>query len=545
MQQLDYPPTVASFVRHQAEARGDSPLIVLGERRLGYADAERRSAVLARGLLADGAGKGTRIGLLMPNGPEWVLAWLAAARIGALVVPLNTFYKTRELGWALHHADIDTLLTVDGFLGNDYLSRLEEYAPELGDRASGSIRTAALPYLRRVHVWGSEQRSWTCSAPGSLDQLAGEGDVDDELLAAVERSVSPADELILIYSSGSTADPKGAIHTHGAVLRHSLTLNGFRGITAEDRVYSPMPFFWVGGFVFVLLSAMHAGGCVLSEERFEAGATLEYLERERATIVAGWPHYGKAMSEHPDFASRDLSSIRSGNIYAIIPDSARPADPELRPNSLGMTETCGPHTIDDMERDLPERLRGSFGQSVPGLEHKVVDPGGGAPLAAGEPGEICVRGYSVMRGLYKVEREQTFDADGFYHTGDGGLFDADGYLFFEGRLGDVIKTAGANVSPREVEVVLEALPEVKAAYVVGVPDPARGQNVAAAVVLEPGATIGADDVRGRLRDVLSAYKIPRHVYFHTAAELPFTDTGKIDKRSLGDMLTRRVAHETG
>jgi acyl-CoA synthetase (AMP-forming)/AMP-acid ligase II len=364
---------------------------------------------------------------------------------------------------------------------------------------------------------------------------------DAAFLKEVESCVAPADPMVIIYSSGSTADPKGAIHTHGAVIRHSFNLNGFRDLTPEDRIFSPMPFFWVGGFVFTLLAAMHAGAFMICEEAFEAGETLELLERERATIVAGWPHYSRAMADHPTFGQRDLSSVRSGNLYEILPDAVRPQDPELRSNSLGMTETCGPHTIEWMDRDLPEELRSTFGRSAPDVEHKIVDPETGATLPAGEEGEICVRGYNVMQGLYKVEREDAFDADGFYHTGDSGSFNADGWLFFKGRQGDLIKTAGANVTPREVEVVMDAYPEIKASFVVGVPDPDRGQNVAAAVILKHGAELSAEDLRDRLRAELSAYKVPRHTFFYGDGELPFTDSGKIDKGRLAELLARRIA----
>jgi len=536
--------TVATFVRAVADAYGDKTLIVLGEERLSYRDAERRSSALARALVARGIGKGTHVGLLMPNGPDWVVAWLAAARMGAVVVPLNTFYKARELGWVLRHADVDTLLTVDRFLGNDYLARLEEFAPELARASSVPLHLASLPYLRRVYTWSRTAedvpaRAWT-SAGGEGLQNDGQP-VSEALLSALEAAVDPSDPMVLIYSSGSTADPKGALHSQAAPIRHAAILNRFRRIGADDRLYSPMPFFWVGGFVFVLLSAMQAGATILAEEAFEPGQTLAYLERERATIVAGWPHYGKAMAEHPSFAVRDLSSIHSGNIYAILPPRVRPADPELRPTALGMTETCGPHTIADMQTDLPEALRGSFGMSVPGLEHKIVDPTTGARLPNGSSGEICVRGYSVMLGLYKVDRESTFDEEGYYHTGDGGHFDQHGHLFFEGRLGDVIKTGGANVSPREVELVLEAIEDVKEAYVVGVPDPVRGQNVAAVLVPLAGRSLDEQVIRSAARAELSAYKVPRHLFFHRSEELPFTDTGKIDKRRLQAMLSKRLA----
>jgi acyl-CoA synthetase (AMP-forming)/AMP-acid ligase II len=384
-----------------------------------------------------------------------------------------------------------------------------------------------------VIAWGSPNREWCYAGPEALT-TAGRNlpSVDDSFLRSVEDSVAPADALVMIYSSGSTGDPKGAVHTHGAIVRHAHNLNQFRDILASDRVYSPMPFFWVGGLVFSLLSAMHAGACLLTEDSFEPGATLEFLERERATVVTGWPHYAKAMVEHPSFAGRDLSAVRAGNLYEVLPEPLRPEDPELRSNALGMTETCGPHTIDKMDEDLPEALRSSFGHSVPGVEHKIVDPVTGKDLPPGEFGEICVRGYSLMQGLYKIERGDTFDADGFYHTQDGGYFDANGILFFQARLGDLIKTGGANVTPREVEATLELIPSVREAYVVGLADAERGEVVHAAIVLQSGEPATGEELRARLKSELSAYKIPRAFHFYSHEKLPFTDSGKIDKRAL-------------
>jgi len=537
----DFEPTLSVFLAECSAAFGDRPLILLDDERISYAEAAARSETLALGLLASGVVKGTRVGLLMPNGPDWVVAWLAAARIGAVVVPLNTFYKARELCWVLRHADVHSLLMVPDFLNNDYLERLESGAPGLANCRDGAVLTSDLPCLRNVFVWGGCDRAWAKS-DRDLERAASDAPaVDTDFLAAAELCVTPADAMVIIYSSGSTADPKGAVHTHGTVIRHAFNLNAFRDLTKDDRLFSPMPFFWVGGFTFTLVSAMHVGAFMLCERVFEPGETLELLERERATIVAGWPHYSRAMVDHPSFHERDLSAIRSGNLYEILPEAVRPKDPELRSNALGMTETCGPHTIEWMNVDLPEKLRGAFGKSVPGVEHKIVDPQTGERLPTGSSGEICVRGYSLMQGLYKVEREDVFDDEGFYRTGDTGYFDEDGWLFFKGRAGDLIKTAGANVTPREVEVAIDAIDEVKAGYVVGVPDPDRGQNVAAAVILKQGAKLDSDALRQRLREELSAYKVPRHFFFYADGELPFTDSGKIDKRRLTALLSERIA----
>jgi acyl-CoA synthetase (AMP-forming)/AMP-acid ligase II len=285
---------------------------------------------------------------------------------------------------------------------------------------------------------------------------------------------------------------------------------------------------------------MYRGATLLCEDGFDPDRTLAFLSRERATIVSAWPATIQALAQHPRLREYDFSAVRAGTLYEVMPPDKRPADLELRTNALGMTETCGPHTWGDMKVDLPESLRGSFGSAVPGVEHKVVDPETGERLGAGEYGEICVRGYNLCQGLYKREREESFDADGYYHTGDGGWFDAEGHLFFKGRLGEMIKTAGANVSPREVEVALEAVPEVKLAAVVGVPDPVRGQLVAAALVAEPGHQIDLAAVRARMREELSAYKVPRHLFVLRHDEIPLTDTGKVHKKRLLELLEPRV-----
>lgn len=529
---MESPPlTVGPWIRSLAERSGAHELIVQDQRRISYAEAEEASARLALALVARGATKGSRVGVLLPNGPDWVVAFLAAARIGAVTVPINTFFQARELGWMLRHADVQLLLAAPRFLSHDYLARLEEIAPGLAAGATAPLRLAELPHLRRVLVLGGERAPRWAEPAAPL--LAGPR--DDAFLRALEAQVSPADPLLILYSSGSTADPKGAVHGQGAVLRHSHALFSARAVRPDDRVWSPMPFFWVGGLVFALLGNLHAGATTLCEEVFDPERTLRFLERERATLAFGWPHFGKALAEHPSRRERDLSALRGGNLPDILPDEVCPADPELRANALGMTETLGPHTWGGSGR-LPERLRASFGSALPGIEHKVVDPATGATLPPGETGEICVRGYSVMQGLYKRERGETFDADGFYHTGDAGRFDESGILFFTGRLGELIKSGGANVTPAEVEAVLAAQPEVREAYVVGVPDAERGEAVAAAVVLAEGARLEADALRARVKRELAAYKVPRLVHFAAPGTLPFTDSGKIDKRRLRALL---------
>lgn len=537
-----FAPTSGTLVRECARRFGPHPFVVLGDERLTYAEAEERSSRLARGLLASGVGKGTRVGLLAPNSPEWVVAWLAATRIGAVVAMLNTYNKAPELRRTIRHADLHTLLTVGELLGTDELDRLEEAVPGLDD-PSGRQRHEHLmlpshPYLRSVWTWGAAPRTWC----GPLDDLAARGDdVSEELLAEVEAEVHPSDPMVIVYSSGSTADPKGAVHTHGATVRHAHNLWQMRDLRHDDVLYTPMPLFWVGGFSFTLMAAMHAGATLVFEERFEPGATLDLIERERVTQVLGWPHMAKALVDHPTFARRDLSAIRAGNVTALLPQDEQ-VDAEVpKANSLGMSETLGPHTFYPRVPLTPE-TEGSFGVSVPGVEHRIVDPVTLEDVPVGGTGEVWLRGYSLMVGLNKRELSDTFTADGWYRTGDAGRFDEAGHFYFTGRMGDLIKTSGMNVTPREVEIALEELPEVVMAFVTGIDHADRGQDVVAAIALSPGAELDAEAARARVKERLANYMVPKHVaVFADQTELPWLDSGKVDRRRLAALLEERFA----
>lgn len=536
-----YPPTSGNLVRTAAERFGDHDFVVLGDERMTYAQADARSARLAEGLLASGVGKGSHVALLAPNGPAWVVGWLAATRIGAVTALLNTYNKARELGWLLRHSDAQVLLTVDAHLGHDYLERLEQAVPGLADATAERVMVASQPYLRSVWSWGDGARPWA----GRVDDLTTRADdVPDGLLAAVEEQVTPADPMVIVYSSGSTTDPKGAVHTHGAAVRHAHNLGQMRELGEDDVIYTPMPLFWVGGFSFTLIAAMHAGARLVFEEQFEPGATLDLIERERVTQVLGWPHMAKALVDHPTYRERDLSSIRGGSMSALLPQHLQ-VDADLpRATSLGMTETLGPHTF-DFQRPLPPDKDGSFGFSVPGVEHRIVDPVTLEEVPVGETGEVWMRGYSLMVGLHKRERADTFTADGWYRTGDAGHFDPDGHFFFTGRMGDLIKSSGMNITPRDVELALEDLPEVSMALVVGVDHPDRGQDVIAAVALRPGATLTGDEARARVKADLASYKVPRHVVvFADQTELPWLDSGKVDRRRLAARLVETYRAET-
>ena len=529
---LPYLPTVPAMWRAVLAQHADHELVVAirGDgttERITYGAADERSADLARRLLAAGVGKGTRVGILAPNGPDFAVGAIAAARIGAVMVPINTFFQPPEIAWLLHHSDIHTLVTTPEILGKDCLDRLEAAIPVLTHGGSDPLATPEFPYLRHIAVLGDARRPWTAPLADPLDE---------PMLAAAEAAVSPSDDLAVIYTSGSTAEPKGVIHTHGALVRHAHFIASEHGWTSEDRVYIPMAFFWVAGLVFGFIGPMQLGLTILTEHRFDAGDVLAFLGRERVTYATGWAHVGPALANHPDFATTDLSSLRDGYQQVLLPEERRTADPTLRVAQLGMTETCSSHTWWPPNEELPEAKRGSLGSSGPGFEHKIIDESG-EPVAVGTVGEICVRGAALMRGMVRRDRSQVFDVDGWYHTGDSARADGDGHIYFVGRTDDMIKTSGANVSPVEVERLLVAMPEIREAYVVGVPDPERGAIVVGVVVLARGAALATPELIARCRAQLAAYKVPKRWEIVASTDpLPYTTTNKIDKRALIERL---------
>ena len=509
--------TVAALIREQALHRGDHRLLVCDDDRLTYVAAERRSAELAKGLIALGAGKGTHVGVLEPNGSAFVVAMLAAARIGAVVVPFTTFATARELRDQLVHSDVSILLSAKSFRSHDYVSRLTELVG--GDTRPGArLSCPDLPQLRHVRF--------------DVDELCRSGaDIDEEWLRATEADVVGSDPMAVIYTSGSTSAPKGVVHTHSALLTHQRNLNAIRALTPDDKLFCNSPFFWVGGFGFGLLATLVAGATLVCSNAVDAGETLDLLEAEQPTVTNGFAAAVAHLARHPSFADRDLSSMRRGNLYPIMPPDARPVDPELRHNMLGMTEAGSTLLLSADETDQPETRRGSFGRPAPGFDTMIVDPDSGTPVDVGAPGELCIRGPFVMQRYYRRSREECFDPDGWFHTGDMVRADADGFLYFLGRRGAMIKTAGANVSPVEVEKAITRLTG-GAAHVIGLPDPERGQVVAAVVVATDGQPIDERELREGLARELSAYKIPRRIVAIPVDELPQLSSGKVDGRRL-------------
>ncbi|MDP1794807.1 MAG: fatty acid--CoA ligase family protein, partial [Acidimicrobiales bacterium] len=414
--------------------------------------------------------------------------------------------------------------------------------PAIADQTNEHIFIEALPYLRSVWTWGDKPaRSWS----GRIGDLATRSEqVPDAVFVAAQAEVTPADPMVVIYSSGSTADPKGAVHAHGPVVRHAHNLWPMRDITAEDVLYTSMPLFWVGGLSFTLVAALHSGATLVFENQFDPPKTLALIEKERITQVLGWPHMAKALADHPDFATRDLSSIRTASAAGayLLPPHLQTDALAPRANSLGMTETLGPHTYDHREHTLTDDQAGSFGPPVPGVEHKIVDVITGEECPVGTMGEVWIRGYSLMQGLHKRERTDVFTPDGWYRTGDGGYFKEDGHFYYTGRLGDLIKSKGMNITPRDVELALELHDGVILAFVCGVPTDNLMEKVVAAVALNPGASVDEDALKTFVKNEIASYKVPEHIAIYASqTDLPWLDSGKVDRRALTAQLVDRFS----
>jgi acyl-CoA synthetase (AMP-forming)/AMP-acid ligase II len=495
------------------------PAVVTVDASISYRQLDDASAAVAARLVGAGVVKGDRIGLLAPNGIEWAVLGLATLRVGAVLVPLSTLLRPPELLHQLTIASVTHLVTVQEFRNRRYLEELEEAAPGLVEATRRGRRHGAVPSIR-----------WSWTTDGLPDDTAASAG----LVEALGARVRPADDMVVLFTSGSRGSPKGVIHTHGAALRAVAAGLEARCVHRGERLYIPMPFFWTGGFGQGFLTALVAGATLLTESEPEPTHTLELLVRERATLFRGWPDQAVRLAAAPAFAGADLSSLRDGSLPAVLPPNRRPA-PGARASLFGMTETFGPYCGDRLDRDLPAGKAGSCGRPFEGVEVRIVDPDSGKEVPSGEEGEIWLRGDHLLRGICGRHRSSVFNEDGSYPTGDLGRLDADGYLWSSGRLDDMVKVKGATVYPSEVEAALRAVDGVRQAHVTDVVDASGQRAVAALVVTDRSLTAIRNDVKERL----SAFKVPTSWLAATTDVAPMLASGKIDKTGLQNLLQKR------
>ena len=492
------PDTVDGLIRVHASRFGDKPFVIDPVTRMSYTELDTVTRTLADALVGAGIGKGSRVGLIMPNNVRWVQLALALTRVGAVLVPLSTLLTPRELTDQLRTASVQYLIAVEEFRGHRYLDDL-----------------TALPALRQV--WQDDE----------LPSGTGVSGID-----ALTETVVPADPLVIMFTSGSSGPPKGVIHSHDNALGAARSGLTARCIDADTRLYLPMPFFWVGGFGSGILSALIAGATLVTEEIPEPEATLRLLQRENVTLFRGWPDQAEALARRAADVQADLSALRPGSLDALLPADQR-ARPGARAKLFGMTESFGPYCGYPADTDMPRSAWGSCGKPFDGIEVRIADVDTGEQLPAGALGMIQIRGPHTLRGMCRRSREELFTADGFYPTGDLGRLDDDGFLFYHGRSDDMFKVSGATVYPNEVEAALREIAGVRAAFVTDVDG-----RVGAAVLCD-GRT--ADELRAEGRTKLSSFKVPTvWLLLDSDDDVPRGATGKVDVRRLRELLAAQA-----
>jgi acyl-CoA synthetase (AMP-forming)/AMP-acid ligase II len=492
---------------------------------------------VARGLLALGTGRGAVVATLLSNRPEAVAAYFGAALAGAVVVPLSTFSTGSELLHLLRSSGASVLLTQTAMGRRSFAADLAA----LGVGASPYLPT--LPHLRHVATLGPEDQR--CGLPG-WDQLLTAGDgVPEPLVDAVVEATVPSDPALVIYSSGTTATPKGVLHHHRAPTLQFWVQAELFGRHERTRMWTALPLFWTAGMNTAMGATLARGGCWVMQEGFDAGTALRLLERERVTEPYTLTHQAKAMAEHPAWGTTDLSSLRAvfgKSVFARHPTVS--GDPGWQmPVGWGMSETCA--FISAHPSSSPrETMRSSLGSLLPGNRLRVVDPATGATLQVDEDGELLVKGPTLMERYVGKPREECFDSDGWFRTGDVGHVDADGGVHWTGRSTEMIKSGGANISPAEIEVQLRAHPAVRVARVLGVPDPRLEQSALLCVELVEGAGADAESITAFLRGRVAAYKVPRQVLVFATGEIPMTASGtKVADDALRALVDARRDHE--
>ncbi len=530
----DVVPTVPELLRALVAERGINPAIITRQDTFTYRDLDEMTARFARALVAAGAGKGARVGLLASDGPEWLTAFLGSLRIGALVTAISTLVTPSELAHILKHSDCQFLFADRRFLSHDYAATLEAALPALGHARAGAIRLVQAPYLRAVWLDDADGLGWARPISEFLAAADTAGAPDRSLLAQVERHVTPSDDAVVVYTSGSTAMPKAVVHGHYAIVRHSQELARNFALAPDDRMMCLLPLFWLAG-MSTATQALSIGAALVYPASPDVEDALDMIEHCGVTRVNAWGDKQPKLIEGAAARGLDLSSIPE---LSCFHDSAgNPLPPKIP--MYGMTESFSAHSAWPLDEPLPAGKEDAFGKAIDDYERRVVDPETSGEVPPGTIGELQIRGPSLMHGFYKARASAVFTPDGFYPTRDLVRIDEDGWLFPAGRIGDMIKTRAANVSRLEVEAALNALPGVAQSVVAGLPDPELGEMVAAGVVQEEGAGLSEESLRRDLRGVISSFKIPRRIAFIDANDIPRTGTGKVRLSELKELLSAK------
>jgi len=535
--------SIGEFVRSAAERYEGHEAIVDGERRLSYLGLAQSVETVARALVKAGVRSGSRVGLVMGNTIEFVESLFAVCAIGAVAVPINTFALADELHWTIAHSDVSMLLTASEIRGHRYVADLQAYAPSLASFGDGALYAPEFPSLRSVVVLGAASAApWHTSWE---DFLSAGRQVPPDVVGALRDAVSPADQAMILYTSGSTDRPKAVVHRQQAFCIQSQRLAELMNTRPTDRVWSSLPLFWTAGMVMGLGSSMAAGATTILQESFDPPLTLDLLERERVTTIHAPPHIAARLADLPDINERDLSALvrMSGRspLPAVLGRTGDAWDPV---GAYGLSETFTVVTGVPADADPGDRGR-SKGPLLPGVRIRIVGPDG-EDLPAGEVGEIAVWSPTMMCGYYKADPGEGFDERGYVRTKDAGFLDESGLLHWEGRQSGIIRTGGVNVSSYELETVLSSWKRVQLAQVVGIAHPTLGEEIVALVVPRQDDPVTADDVLAHLRASLAAYKVPRRVLFVSVEDFQMTGTDKVraeGARQLAERLLKGADRE--
>lgn len=519
--------TFYELVCEQAARFPERPAVICGERNASYRDLAEAAGRIGAALRAAGFGRGDRIGVLIENRLEWLECCFGAAAIGATIVPFSTWSKPPELAYLLADAAIDALFAVEAFAGQNFVQGLAELLPEASNAPPGEWHSRDFPRLRQiVMLGGTRQRGW-------IDYDAFRG---DRIPLPPNAGAKPEDDALILYTSGSSARPKAVRLRHGDAIENGFNIAERMRLGPDDRVLLAPPLFWSYGAVNALPATLTHGATLVLQARFEPGEWLGLIERHRCTAIYTLPSMTGAALRHPEFRHERVESLRTGLMIGS-PEEVRIAAEELGVaeicNIYGATETYGNCCVTPCDWPLERRMR-SQGPPLPGMTLRVVDPDSGRVLSAGETGHVEVGGLVTpgYAGASAAHNPAAFTADGYFRTGDLGFLDAQGDFHFGGRDSDIIKRAGINVSPAEVESLLLQYPGVAQAAIVGAEAGERGEAIVAFVVPLPGASLDADALREHCRRLASNYKVPDRVEIRAA--LPVTETGKLFRRALRD-----------